>query len=158
MRRATYLGHNLWRLWDARLTLITRAGLIDAPAGETRQIPEIDSSLKDPSHLDIAALRKHLREASDGGYDATPFLVDLQARLAQPLQCLLLPWLGLMVALGVRRQAPTLLWAIAIGVGFILLTGVSVALGYGRTLPPAVAAWLPSGVVTGLTIFFQFRR
>jgi LPS export ABC transporter permease LptG len=158
VRRARDVGHGTWRLFDARLTLITRAGVLDSPAGETRAIPEIESSLTDPSHLDIARLREHSREAAAGGYDTTPFLVDLQARLAQPLQCLLLPWLGLLVALGVRRSAPCMLWAIGIGVGFILLTGVSVALGYGRTLAPAAAAWMPSGVVTGITIFLQLRR
>jgi lipopolysaccharide export system permease protein len=156
--RARDLGHGNWRLFDAQLTLITRAGVLDAPAGETRAIPEIESSLTDPSHLDIARLRTHAKEAAAGGYDTTPFLVDLQARIAQPLQCLLLPWLGLLIALGVRRSAPSMLWAIGIGVGFILLTGVSIALGYGRTLSPEVAAWLPSGVVTGITVFLQMRR
>lgn len=157
-RVATSLGHDEWRLIDAKLTLISRAGLIDAPAGETRAIPEIESSLSDPMHLDLAQLRKHVADARQGGYSSTGFEVDLQSRLAQPLQCLLLPWLGLLVALGVRRPAPSLLWAIAIGVGFILVTGVSVALGYGGTIPAVAAGWLPSGVLGLCAAALQLRR
>ena len=126
--------------------------------GETRAIPEIESSLSDPSHLDIAQLRQKVSDAQQEGYSSTAFEVDLQTRLAQPLQCLLLPWLGLLIALGVRKPAPSLLWAIALGVGFILATGVSSALGYGGTLLAVVAGWLPTGVVGLATLLLQFRR
>ena len=158
VRVASALGHDQWRLTDARLTLISRGGLIAAPAGETRAIPEIESSLSDPMHLNLAELEKKVRDAREGGYSSTAFEVDLQMRLAQPLQCLLLPWLGMLIALGVRRSAPSLLWAIVLGVGFILATGVSSALGYGGTLPAAVAGWLPTGVVGLLTLALQLRR
>ena len=158
VRVARYLGHNAWSLTEAKQTLISRAGLIDVEVADTRQIPEIESSLSDPAHLDIAQLRKHVLEAKTGGYDATAFEVDYQVRLAQPLQCLLLPWLGLLVALGVRKPAPSVLYAIGIGVGFILVTGVSIAFGYGNTLPPIVAGWLPSGVVAFAVGILQLRR
>lgn len=158
VRVARYLGHNEWSLTDAKQTLITRAGLIQAEVATTRQIPEIESSLNDPEHLDIAQLRKHILDAKSGGYDATAFEVDLQVRLAQPLQCLLLPWLGLLVALGVRKPAPSVLYAIGIGVGFILATGVSVAFGNGSTLPPVVAGWLPTGAVAAVAAVLQLRR
>ncbi len=158
VRVATALGHDEWRLLDAKLTLISRAGLVEAPAGETRAIPEIESSLSDPGHLDSAQLRKHISDAKLGGYNSTAFAVDLQMRLASPLQCLLLPWLGLLIALGVRKPAPSLLWAIAIGVGFILVTSLSLALGYGGTIPAIAAGWLPSGVVAAATLGLQLRR
>lgn len=158
VRVATALGHDQWRLVDAQLALISRGGLLDAPAGETRAIPEIESSLSDPMHLDIAQLQKKVIDARQEGYSSTPFEVDLQMRLAQPLQCLLLPWLGLLIALGVRRPAPSLLWTIALGVGFILATGVSNALGYGGTLPAVVAGWLPTGAVGLATLALQLRR
>jgi LPS export ABC transporter permease LptG len=157
-RVASALGHDHWRLVDARLTLISRGGLLEAPPRETRSIPEIESSLSDPMHLDIAQLEKKIGDARREGYSSTAFEVDLQMRLAQPLQCLLLPWLGLLIALGVRRPAPSLLWAIAVGVGFILATGVSNALGYGGTLPAVVAGWLPTGVVGVATLALQLRR
>ncbi len=158
VRVARALGHDEWRLSDAKLTLISRAGLFDTAAGETRSIPEIESSLSDPGHLDSAQLRKHIADARLGGYSSTAFKVDLQMRLASPLQCLLLPWLGLLIALGARKPAPSLLWAIAVGVGFILVTGVSVALGYGGTIPAMAAGWLPSGAVALATIALQLRR
>jgi LPS export ABC transporter permease LptG len=158
VRVATALGHDHWRLVDAKLTLVSRGGLLEAPAGETRSIPEIESSLSDPMHLDVAELERRIRDAQQEGYDSTAFEVDLQMRLAQPLQCVLLPWLGLLIALGVRKPAPSLLWAIGLGVGFILATGVSSALGYGGTLPAVVAGWLPTGVVTLAGLILQLRR
>ncbi len=66
--------------------------------------------------------------------------------------------LGLLIALGVRKPAPSLLWAIGIGVGFILVTGVCVALGYGGSLPAIAAGWLPSGVVGLAALGLQLRR
>jgi lipopolysaccharide export system permease protein len=158
VRVAMALGHDHWRLSDAKLTLISRGGLLDAPAGETRSIPEIESSLSDPEHLDIVQLREKIRDARLVGYSSTAFEVDFQTRLAQPLQCLLLPWLGLLIAIGVRKPAPSLLWAIAVGVGFILASGVSSALGYGGTLPAIVAGWLPTGVVGLGVLVLQLRR
>jgi lipopolysaccharide export system permease protein len=158
VRVANALGHDQWRLRDARLTLISRAGLLDAPAGETRAIPEIESTQSDPMHLDIQQLEKKVRDARSGGYSSTAFEVDLQMRFAQPWQALLLPWLGLLIALGVRRPAPAMLWAIVLGVGFILATGLGSALGYGGTLPPVVAGWLPTGVIGLLTLALQLRR
>ena len=158
VRVARYVGHNIWRLLDGKLTLISRVGVTDAPVPATRSIPEIESSLSDPMHLDIAQLRRHIRDARAGDYDATAFEVDLQTRLAQPLQCLLLPWLGLLVALGVRKPAPSTLWAIAIGVGFILASGVAGALGYGGTIPPIAAGWAPSGAVALGVLALQLRR
>ena len=157
-RVATALGHEQWRLADAKLTLISRAGLLDAPAPEMRSLPEIESSLSDPSHLDIVQLQKHISDAKLGGYSSTAFEVDLQARLSQPFQCLLLPWLGLLIALGARKPAPSLLWAIAIGVGFILMTGGSIAFGYGGAIPAIAAGWLPSGVVGLAAVVLQLRR
>jgi lipopolysaccharide export system permease protein len=158
VRVARYLGHNMWRLLEGKLTLISRLGVIDAPVPETRSIPEIESSLSDPMHLDIVELRRHIRDARAGGYEATAYEVDLQTRLAQPLQCLLLPWLGLLIALGVRKPAPSMLWAIAIGVGFILATGVAGALGYGGTIPPIAAGWAPSAAVALAAVGLQLRR
>ncbi len=157
-RVARYRGHNEWSLVDASQVLITREGLTDTPVGATSQIPEIESSLSDPGHLDLAQLRRHIRDARAGGYNATAFEVDYQVRLAQPLQCVLLPWLGLLVALGVRKPAPSVLCAIGIGVGFILVTGIAGALGYGDTLPPVVSGWLPSGVVAAAATALQLRR
>ncbi len=158
VRVASALGYGAWKLVDAKLTLISRAGLIEAIAGDVRPIPEIESSVSDPMHFDIAQLQKHITDAQQGGYSSTAFEVDLQNRLAQPFQCLLLPWLGLLIALGVRKPAPSLLWAIGLGVGFILLTGVSSALGYGGTIPAVAAGWLPTGLVALATFSLQLRR
>jgi lipopolysaccharide export LptBFGC system permease protein LptF len=58
----------------------------------------------------------------------------------------------------VRKPAPSMLWAIAIGVGFILLTGVAGALGYGGTIPPIAAGWAPSGAVALAVLALQLRR
>lgn len=158
VRVASALGHDNWRLSDAKLTLISRGGLLEAPAGETRLIPEIESSRSDPTHLGVAELQRRIRDARQEGYSSRAFEVDLQTRLAQPVQCLLLPWLGLLIALSVRKPAPTLLWTIGLGVGFILATGVSGALGYGGTLPAVVAGWLPAGVVGLASLALQLRR
>lgn len=157
-RVARYVGHQRWRLLDARQTIVGARGLIQTTSPEVKRLSSIESLTIDPMHEDLRGLAKHIRESRESGYDLTAFQVDFQARLAAPLQCLLLPWIGLVVALGVRKPAPTVLSAVGIGVGFILLSGVSGALGYGGWLPPAAAGWLPSGAVASAAAALQMRR
>ncbi len=156
---ARYVGHGSWSLKEARQTSVGQHGLQEAHAPEmTKEIAAIESMAADPMHLDLRGLAQKIQDSEKNGYDATAFRVDYQSRLAAPLQCLLLPWLGLIVAIGVRRPAPSLLYAIAIGVGFILVTGISVALGYGGWLSPLVAGWMPSGATAALAATLQLRR
>jgi lipopolysaccharide export LptBFGC system permease protein LptF len=157
-RVASYVGHERWRLLDSHQTIVGSAGLIQTTSPEVKRISSIESLAIDPMHEDLRGLARHIRESQQSGYDLTAFQVDFQSRLAAPLQCLILPWLGLVVALGVRKAAPTLLAALGIGVGFILLSGVSAALGYGGWLPPVVAGWLPSGAVASAAAALQLRR
>jgi lipopolysaccharide export LptBFGC system permease protein LptF len=47
--------------------------------------------------------------------------------------------------------ALTLLTSTALGVGYILLTGVCASLGYGGFLPPSLAGWAPLAALAALT-------
>ena len=53
--------------------------------------------------------------------------------------------------------AQTLLVSAVIGVSYILLNGVAASIGYGKTLPPAPAAWSPTLLYASLAGFFGLR-
>ena len=42
-------------------------------------------------------------------------------------------------------------------VGYVLVTGFATSLGYGRTLPPVVAAWAPNMLCGVLAAFLGWR-
>ncbi len=156
-RVARHLGHEQWSLIDATQTIVGARGLETTTAPATLRIPAIESSSSDPMHLGVAGLIRHIKESDEAGFDTRPFRVDLQNRLSTPFQCLLLPWIGLLIALTARKPAPSLLGALAVGVGFILVTGISVALGYGGWLSPIVAGWAPSGAFAFIGVLISRR-
>ena len=58
----------------------------------------------------------------------------------------MLPALLLFFAVGgppFPGSAQTLLLSAVVGIGYILLTGVSRSLGYGGAMPPAIGGWGP---------------
>ena len=98
------------------------------------------------------------------GFDATELRVDFHVKLAEPLACLVLPAAILFFAVGgppFPGPAQTVLASAILGVSYILLTGVAATIGYGGTLPPALAAWSPTafyGVVAGYFGWRLWRR
>ena len=72
----------------------------------------------------------------------------------------MLPALVLLFAVGgppFPGPAQNLLVSGIIGVGYILLTGISASLGYGGNLPPVIGGWGPNLVFAVITAFLGIR-
>ena len=159
-KEANYVGNGVWKLFDAsrmevgdgtvRRTLApTLVELVGEPPADVSTI-----------RMSAGELRELIREASDAGLDTTPFRVDLYAKLAAPLACVVLPALALLFATGgppYPNPALTLLAAFALAVAYQLLTGIGTSLGYGCYLPPAVAGAAPVALLALLTMYLSSR-
>lgn len=157
--QARDLGGGNWELVAPRRVEISGAGVRAAEAATHVHLGGALSEL-DTMHLGVRGLRDEVRRARADGYDATALEIELQARLAAPFACILLPLVAILSALGGRPRggaARSLMAATVLGVGFMLLDDVSLSLGYGARLTPAVAAWAPTGVLALLCLGVAWR-
>jgi lipopolysaccharide export system permease protein len=160
-RIARHVGNGVWELTDPVRIGISDQGLQTLPATSRAQLGEAPSTTLDTMHLNVRQLKKGIRDAEASGYNATPYRVDLYTKLAAPLACFLLPTVALFFAItGPPFPGPavTILVSSSLGVGYILLTGVSTSLGYGAALPPLLAGWGPSLVLVILTLALANRN
>jgi lipopolysaccharide export system permease protein len=140
---------------------ISDQGLATLPAASRVQLGEAPSTTLDTMHLNARQLGHAIREAEATGYSATPYRVDFHTKLAAPFACLLLPTVALFFAItGPPFPGPavTILMSSGLGVGYILLTGVSASLGYGTVLPPLLAGWGPALMLTALAVVLAMRN
>lgn len=111
---------------------------------------------KDAEALNFRRLRRHIVDLSRKGLDTTESRVDLHLKLALPLLPLVMMLVGIPMAIRNPRRRPL---AASIGAGLMIgfsywvLLALTVSLGHGGAIPPAVAAWTANGVFAVLGAF-----
>jgi LPS export ABC transporter permease LptG len=103
--------------------------------------------------LTTSELRRHidvLLHQTSRARRVAEYQVTYHYRFAFPLTCLIIIWLGVPLGTRVSRRGPMLGVGVALLliVAFYFLTNISLAMGKGERLPPALAAWLTNGVFT----------
>jgi lipopolysaccharide export system permease protein len=95
------------------------------------------------------------------GYDTTAYRVDLAAKFASPLACVLLPALALMLATygpPFPTPAQILLASAALALLHFVTSAVAVSLGYRGTLSPFAAGWGSTVVSAAALIYLVIDR
>jgi LPS export ABC transporter permease LptG/LPS export ABC transporter permease LptF len=159
-RAARHIGHGNWRLTSPSRIEILNGSLRRASPRRYAELGETLPAEVDTMHLSVAALAEEVKEVEESGYDATALRVDYHLKLADPFSCVVLPAVVLFFALGgppFPGPAQTLLVSAILGVGYLMLAGVSASLGYGGAVPPAAGGWGPTLLFTWLAGFFGFR-
>ncbi len=143
------------RSFDERGNVITRTlgsgELVIPERPQDFQIME-----KDPEELNFRRLRHHIRELSRKGIDTTESRVDLHLKLALPLLPLVMVVVGVpLSARNPRRRSLATSVGIGLVVGFSywVLLALTISLGHGGAIPPAIAAWTANGVFGVLGAF-----
>ena len=159
-RAARHIGNGVWRLTEPSRVEVSGNHLLEV---SPQIFAELGDALRvevDTRHLSVVELAREIEEVEANGYDATLFRVDFHMRFAEALSCIVLPATALFFAVGgppFPGPAQTLLVSGVLGVGYILLTGVSASLGYGKSLPTALGGWGPTLVFSTLAGFFGLR-
>lgn len=146
-RTATRVRDGTWALIDSVRTEISDQGLRTTPGPVHVQLGNAPREATASAHMNVWNLGREIEGAEARGYNATNYRVDFHMKLAAPIACLLLPAVALFFATSgppFPGPALTLLVSGIVGVGYLLLTGVGAALGYGGFLPPGFAGWIPA--------------
>jgi len=159
-RSAKHIGNGVWELVDPVRIGISAQGLHSLPAESRVVLGEAPSTAPDSMHLSTTQLARAISDAEASGYSATAYRVDYNVKLAAPFACLLLPAAALFFAVSgppFPGPAVTILTCSVLGVGYVLLTGVTASFGYGGALPPPLAGWSPVLLLAGLVIALVVR-
>lgn len=96
------------------------------------------------SQAGLMELYRHIQRLQKDGFSTRSLQIDLLARLAAPLTCLIMAFIGIPFSLQRGRNSNLALGisvSVAIGVVFHLVNATLLAFGAAGTLPPLVAAW-----------------
>jgi lipopolysaccharide export system permease protein len=115
-------------------------------------LPEAPESFiaerRKPEEMNLWELRAFAREVRDEGYDAGPYFVDLNIKLAFPAVLIIMSLLAPPIALWRRRLSTPV--AVSAGAAacfiYLLVLGASRALGIAGLLPPLAAGWAPNAI------------
>ena len=139
--------------WILTNALVHTPGISDGPSSKVvdalEEMPGVEPEdlgtvVKEASEMGFAELRRHIQKIQDDGYDATRFSVDLHAKMALPVACLLMILMGSGIAMTRdRHEGIPVSVGIGIGAAFVywVFNSVCLSLGYGEVLPPIIAAW-----------------
>jgi len=124
---------------------------------------ELKRVAKKSEEMNFMELLAYIRNVEAEGYDATNYRVDLHAKLAFPVVCLVLSFVaaGYGIKRRGRRGAQGLSVSIGFGLGVTFLYWVffnfCLSLGYGGMLPPIIAAWVANFIFFGygLVVFMN---
>ena len=130
--------------------VVSRVAETNFPAF-TEQPKRLILEARRPSQMTTAELRRHisaLQEARRLGHVAD-FRVEYHRRYAFPLTCFIVIWLGVPLGMRTSRRGGAMMGvatALVLVVAFYFLTTITLALGRGEHLSPAVAAWLTNAI------------
>ena len=109
-------------------------------------VPEdLNRVVKKCEEMSYGELSTYIREVEEEGYDATSYRVDLSAKIAFPLVCVIMGIVGTGLALWRKKKegfASSVVYGIGMAFLYWTLYSFCLSLGYGGILPPMIAAWL----------------
>ena len=159
-RRAMYTDGR-WRLEDCMEQIFPRdrresgTGMETPKTGDSRQHSSKTLSLgitpadfkqvaRESEEMGFPELLDYIKKAESEGYDATKYRVDLYAKTAFPLVCLIMCLMGTAIALRSNTgdgMAVSFAYGIVIAFVYWSLYSFCLSLGYGNVLPTWLAAW-----------------
>jgi lipopolysaccharide export system permease protein len=100
--------------------------------------------MKKPEEMSYWQLKRYAKQVREEGYDNTRYLVDMNIKVAFPFISLVLVFIGIPIALGLRKGGTPLAISLGMAVCFsyVLTMGFSRSLGLSGVLPPLLSAWL----------------
>lgn len=100
--------------------------------------------VKKSEEMGFAELHDYIAKVESEGYDASLYRVDLHAKIAFPVVCIVMVLIGTGIAIrGRLKEGLPVSISYGIGVAFLyhVFHSFCISLGYAEVLPPIIAAW-----------------
>jgi lipopolysaccharide export system permease protein len=117
----------------------------DEWVGRIDFLPEdLEGMVKKSEEMNFIEMLDYIRKIEAEGYDASTYRVDLHAKTAFPLVCILMCFIGTGIAVrGKSKEGLPVSISYGLGIAFLfwVIYSFCLSLGYGGMLPPVIAAW-----------------
>jgi lipopolysaccharide export system permease protein len=105
----------------------------------------LKSIVKKSEEMSFKELTEYIRKVKAEGYNATPYVVDRQAKMAFPFVCLVMTLVGCAIALH-KKSGEGLAMGITMGIGsaflYWIIYSFCLSMGHNGSINPLAAAWL----------------
>ena len=121
---------------------------------------DLNKVVKKGEEMSYSDLSAYIRDIETEGYDATGYRVDRSAKIAFPFVCVIMGVVGTGLSLWRKRKeglAGTLFYGIGLAFVYWTLYSFCLSLGYGKMLPPIVAAWLTNVIFISFGTLLVFK-
>ena len=150
--------NNQWILYDVMEQKLDSQNESYTVSFEDQKVEALDLSPEDlkrvakkSEEMSFQELYRYIEDVESEGYDATPYRVDLQAKFALPLACIIVCIIGASITLK-KTTREGLALSITFGIVIVFLYWITqsfcTSLGYGAVLPPYIAAWIANFLFT----------
>ncbi len=105
---------------------------------------DLERVAKKSEEMGFIELLDYITKIESEGYDASLYRVDLHAKMAFPIVCILMAIIGVGIAMRgkLKEGLPvSISYGIVIAFLYHVCYSFCMSLGYGEALPPVVAAW-----------------
>jgi lipopolysaccharide export system permease protein len=146
--------------------LLERPGDEKAEAFRSMRLPDLEETPEDlariepkPDEMNYRELRRYVERVRRSGGKVNDYVVDMYAKLADPVTIVVLAMLG--IGLSARKKRSSLAagfgLTLVIGFSYLALSEIGEALGKNETLPPILAAWVCQALFGAAGVFFLAR-
>lgn len=163
---AHYEGSN-WYLKNGTVTLFASESSFPLTQNFQQKTITLDERPNDIQDIDnnsdvmtVGELRRYIRKNKESGLDTTRYEVAYHSKFSFAFVSFVMTFLGIPFSVGRDKSGSFALnVGITLGIVFMYWTLVSVGLSLGShgTIPAALAAWGPNGLMLGLSVFFLLR-
>ena len=154
---ATYRAGGAWTFHDGEVYVVEQGHVVTTRFGAMDlNVPRSPRDLtlppKPTAEMSLRELSQEVVGAERHGADPRPFVLEIHNRLAGAASSIVFALIGVPLSLRPHRSGPS----IGMGLSILVLFAYYAILipsqlaSEGRVLAPAVAAWLPNGVVGAL--------
>ena len=120
----------------------------------------LKSIVKKSDEMSFKELAEYIQKIKAEGYNATPYIVDRQAKVAFPFVCLVMTMVACTIALH-KKKGEGLAMGITLGIGaaflYWILYSFCLSMGHNGSMNPLAAAWLTNIVFLAFSSLLLVR-
>lgn len=118
--------------------------------------------VREPEEMSFRELEEYIEKTTQEGYDTTPYLADLYAKISSPFINFVIALLGIPFAVRIGKHGGFALgvtMSFFVGFGYWVFFNLCLALGHSGALSPLLSAWVANitFVIVGLWLLLQIR-